>query len=233
MALNPQGYVILDLPPVADQVKASFGNLDLDIYVPVRNRYRRFAQYRLDHVGSDWHLERLPHKPYITYPKFNPVAGGIRREYGPIVSDFSDVIRLATNAISLDASIPWQINVHQIRIFVKKGEVEGVVVPEGPHKDGHEFVFIGVYDRHNVTGAEMTLRPDDAKETPFLATTLSAGQGVVLDDMNLWHYVSDIEAIDDEQAAYRDTLIVSYSRWSERWYGEKFEREALVEPQEA
>jgi hypothetical protein len=229
MTLNNQGYVLLDLPSIDESTKASFDELGLDTYVPVKNRYRRFAQYRMDYTDGTWQFKRLPDRPYITYPKFNPVAGGIRREYKSIVTDFTEVIRLATEAIPLDTATTWQINVHQIRIFVKKGEIEGVVVPEGPHKDGHEFVFIAVYDRHNITGAEMTLRPDDDKDMPFLTTTLDAGKAVVIDDMNLWHYVSDIDPVDQNQVAYRDTLIVSYSRWTERWYGEKFESEALTE----
>lgn len=233
MPLNEQGYTLVDLPEIDAATEASFGELGLDNYVPVKNRYRRFAQYRMDFSDGDWRFERLPHRAYITYPKFNPVAGGIRREYMPIENDFEDVIRLATNAIPLGSSTAWQINVHQIRIVVKRGEVEGVVVPEGAHKDGHDYVFIGVYNRRNVTGAEMTLRPDHDKNTPFLTTTLPAGKGVVIDDKNLWHDVSDIAPINDAQPAYRDTLIVSYSRWAERWYGEQFEREALVAPQGA
>lgn len=233
MPLNEQGYTLIDLPEITAATESSFGDLGLDTYVPVKNRYRRFAQYRLDYTNGAWHFDRLPHRAYITYPKFNPVAGGIRREYMPIENDFSDVIRVATDAISLDPSTPWQINVHQIRIVVKQGEVEGVVVPEGAHKDGHEYVFIGVYSRHNVTGAEMTLRPDSDKDTPFFTATLPAGQGVVIDDKNLWHDVTDIVPIDETQPAYRDTLIVSYSKWSERWYGEQFEREALIAPQGA
>lgn len=227
MTLNPQGFVVLDLPPLSGATKSSFGDLGLDLYVPVKNRYRRFAQYRLTHRDGEWNFERLPHRAYIAYSKFNSVAGGIRREYEPIIGDFTEVMRLATRTLPLDTGEDWQINVHQTRIFVKKGELQGVIVPEGPHKDGHEFVFIGVYDRCNVTGAEMTLRPDDDKETPFFTTTLPAGKGVVLDDRNLWHYVSDIESVDERQPAYRDTLIISYSRWSERWYGDEFEREAL------
>jgi hypothetical protein len=233
MTLNHQGYAILDLPPLDDSIKASFGDLGLDLYVPVKNRFRRFAQYRLVYQDSDWNFERLPHRAYVAYSKFNSVAGGIKREYKAIVADFTDIIRLATAALPLDANEDWQINVHQTRIFVKKGELQGVIVPEGPHKDGHEFVFIGVYDRHNVTGAEMTLRPDHDKETPFLTRTLQTGQGVVLDDRNLWHYVNDIEAIDDREIAFRDTLIISYSRWSEKWYGDEFEREALADGPDA
>ena len=233
MVLNPQGFTLIDLPAIDAATCDSFDDLGLDVYVPVRNRYRRFAQYRLNREDDAWQFERLPDRPYITYPRFNPVAGGIRRDYKPITGDFLEVIRIATDAAQLDPSTNWQINVHQIRIVVKTDEIQGVVVPEGPHKDGHEFVFIGVFSRINVTGAEMTLRSDVDRAVPFLTTTLEAGQGVVIDDANLWHYVSDIDVIEEGRPAYRDTLIVSYSRWAERWYGDEFEREALIETQDA
>jgi len=230
MTLNPQGFDILDLPALDDQARASFGDLALDIYIPVKNRYRRFAQYRMSHHGGGWQFERLPHRAYVTYSKYNTVAGGIKREYQPIITDFTGHIRLAAEAIPIDPGESWQINVHQYRIFVDVNqELKGVIVPEGLHRDGHEHVFIGVYTRHNVTGAEMSLRPADDKDTPFFITTLQAGQGVVFADQRMWHYVTEIEPIDDRSVAYRDTVVVAFSRWSARWYGDDFDQLAIAE----
>jgi hypothetical protein len=228
MAFNEQGFHIFELPPLDDQARASFGDLALDIYIPVKNRYRRFAQYRMSHRGGSWQFERLPHRAYVTYSKYNSVAGGIKREYQPIVTDFVEHIRLAAESIPLDTGEDWQINVHQYRIFVNP-ELKGVIVPEGLHRDGHEHVFIGVYSRHNVTGAEMSLRPLDDKETPFVTTTLQAGQGVVFHDARMWHYVTEIEPVDDASVAYRDTVVVAFSRWAVKWYGEDFDKRAIAD----
>jgi hypothetical protein len=228
MTLNHQGFDIIDLPVLDDRARDSFADLALDIYIPVKNRYRRFAQYRMDHRDGSWQFERLPHRAYVTYSKFNSVAGGIKREYQPLMTDFTSHIRLAAEAIPLDTRESWQINVHQYRIFVDR-ERQGVIVPEGLHRDGHEHVFIGVYTRHNVTGAEMTLRPLDDKETPFFTTTLRAGQGVVFNDQNMWHYVTEIEPIDENRVAYRDTVVVAFSRWSVKWYGDDFDQRAIAE----
>ena len=93
MALNDQGFILLDLPALDEPTWSSFGDLGLDTYVPVKNRYRRFAQYRLTRRDNDWNFERLPHRPYIAYSKFNSVAGGIKREYQPIVGDFAEVMQ--------------------------------------------------------------------------------------------------------------------------------------------
>lgn len=232
MTLNSQGFHIFELPAIDDRARASFGDLAIDEYIPVKNRYRRFAQYRLHHDGDGWRFERLPHRAYVTYAKYNNVAGGIKREYAPLVTDFTPHIRLAAEAIPLDVREDWQINVHQYRIFVDHGR-QGVIVPEGLHRDGHEHVFIGVYGRHNVTGAEMSLRPHDDKHTPFFTTTLATGQGVVFDDKNLWHYVSEIEPIDPGQPGYRDTVVVAFSRWSNKWYGDDFDQRAIAEGRQA
>ena len=229
MSLNDQGFNIFELAPLSEDPTDSFSDLALDKYVPVKNRYRRFAQYKVSFENDDWQFERLPHRAYVTYSKFNSVAGGIKREYEPIITDFTDHIRQAAHSIPLDHSLEWQINVHQYRIFVKGDDLEGVIVPEGLHKDGHEYVFVGVYNRENIEGAELSLRPDSDKETPFFKTTMAAGEGVVFQDKIMWHYVTEIEPVNAEEPAYRDTVVVAFSRWSDRWYGEGFDQKAIAE----
>nr|WP_295784099.1 2OG-Fe dioxygenase family protein [Rhodoferax sp.] len=228
MALNTQQFQIFDLPPLNERDRDSFRDLALDTYIPVKNRFRRFAQYRMIYQDGDWQFEQLPHRAYVTYSKYNNVAGGIKREYQPLLTDFTSHIRLAAEAIPLPIGEPWQINVHQYRIFVDK-ERQGVIVPEGVHRDGHEYVFIGVYNRSNINGAEMSLRHADDKDTPFFATTIGVDQGVVFNDRNLWHYVDEIEPIDANCEAYRDTVVVAFSRWADKWYGDDFERRAIGE----
>lgn len=228
MALNAQGFHIFELPQLSARALDSFGDLVLDTYIPVKNRYRRFAQYRMSHNDGDWQFERLPYRPYVTYSKYNSVAGGIKREYQPLITDFTSHIRLAAEAIPLPTGEAWQINVHQYRILVDQDR-QGVIVPEGLHRDGHEHVFIGVYSRHNITGAELSLRPAEDKDTPFFTTTIQVGHGVVFNDRNMWHYVTEIEPVDATRAAYRDTVVVAFSRWADKWYGDDFDHTALAE----
>lgn len=228
MALNAQEFHIFDLPPLNEGDRSSFDDLALDTYIPIKNRYRRFAQYRLNHQDGQWEFERLPHRAYVTYAKYNGVAGGVKREYQPIVTDFTEHIRRAVDAIPLPTSEPWQINVHQYRIFVDHDR-QGVIVPEGLHRDGHEFVFIGVYGRTNIMGAELSLRMDEDKHTPVFTTTMQPGQGVVFDDKRLWHYVTEIEAVDPTLPACRDTVVIAFSRWTNKWYGDDFDKQAISE----
>jgi hypothetical protein len=190
-------------------------------------RFRRFGQYRMSRRDGAWAFERLEQRPYVTFTRFNPIAGGIRREYAPLVADFEPWLRHAADHLPLETDQDWQINVHQIRVLARRGE-PGVVVPEGPHQDGHEFVFIGVFDRHQVVGGELQLMPlDDKHGEPFFRTTVPAGQGVLLKDLELWHNVTEVEPVGD--AGYRDTLIAPFSKWSDKWYGDDFEARALAD----
>lgn len=223
MALNEMGFTIIDLPPVDQQFLASFDDLGFDEYSGGNHKYRRFSQYSMRYEDGRWRLELLPHRPYIAYSKYNTFAGGIRRNYMPLLIDPSEILDAAGKAIPLDTEEVWQINVHQYRVITAPG-VDGRIVPEGPHQDGHEFVMIAVFRRHNITGAEMTLMPVGGGE-PFFTTTLQDGQAALLADETMFHYVTDIKPV--EEHGHRDIMVVAFSRWADRWYGPEFEARAL------
>lgn len=226
MALNELGFSIINVPPVDDAFLATFGDLKFDEHSGGNHKYRRFSQYRLYFEGDRWRLERLPHRPYLAYSKFNTFAGGIRRHYEPLQIDPSALVDAGAKEIPLDTSVEWQINVHQHRVLAGPG-IEGRIVPEGAHQDGHEYVLIAVYRRHQITGAEMSLMPAGGGET-FYKATLEEGQMVVIDDERMFHDVTDIEATNG--AGHRDIVIVAFSKWADRWYGEEFEGKALERP---
>jgi hypothetical protein len=224
MALNEAGFSISDMPPVDDAFLASFGDLRFDDHSGGNHKYRRFSQYRFYFEGDSWHLDLLPHRPYIAYSKYNKFAGGIIRQYEPLRIDPTRFIDQGAKEIPLDTTREWQLNVHQYRVLAGPG-IHGHVVPEGAHQDGHDYVLIGVFRRHNIHGAEMSLMPVGGGE-PFYKTVLAEGQMVVFDDRRMFHYVSDIEAFDGG-AGHRDIIVVAFSTWEDRWYGEEFEEQAL------
>jgi len=226
MGLHDQGFEIIELPPGGRELMQSFQDLRFDEYAG-NSRFRRFSQYKMTRQGERWAFERLPHRPYMTFSKYNPVAGGIERRYAPLEADFTPYLAIAADAFGLDASCTWQINVHQLRVVAKRGE-PGIVVPEGPHQDGHEYVFVGVFDRHRIRGGELRLIPlADKHAEPFFRTVVPAGRGVLMKDLEMWHDVSAIDADDGAEVGYRDTLIAPFSKWVDRWYGEEFESRAL------
>ncbi|SES02990.1 hypothetical protein SAMN04487983_102850 [Streptomyces sp. yr375] len=226
MGLNERGYRIIDLPAVTPEVRESFNDLKFDEYMG-DNRYRRFAQFRMYRSAENrWEFDRLEHRPYVTFSKYNPVAGGIRRHYDPITADFTPHIRAGAEAVPLETGRAWQVNVHQFRIIAQRRVTSGVIVPEGPHSDGRDYVLIGVFSRHQITGAEMTLMPHGGGE-PFYRGTVKEGQGALLADREMFHHVTDIEPTGDY--GHRDTLIATWVPWEDKWHGDDFEARALAE----
>ena len=221
MALNEMGYSIISLPPINQKLKESFRNLVLDQYMGNGNRYRRFSQYKLYCMAGRWNFELLPHRPYMTFSKFNKVAGGIKRIYQPLEVDFTKHIEVAALSIPLDTKDEWQINVHQYRVLTGPNLV-GVTVPEGPHQDGHDYVMIAVIKRSGITGAEMSLMPIGGEGKEFFKVIVNEGQAALLNDRDMFHYVTDIVAIENE--GYRDIFVVAFSRWDDRWHGDEFEK---------
>ncbi|MFL6130632.1 MAG: 2OG-Fe dioxygenase family protein [Mycobacteriales bacterium] len=227
MTLNEQGYAVLELPAAPPELLDTYDDLPVDAYMGGGTRYKRFSQYKLSwSAEAGWALEVLPHRDYTTYKKFNPVGGGIRRVYQPLKADFSDYVRAAADGFPLSRSEAWQINVHQNRTRAT-ADRPGPLTPEGVHKDGHEYVLIAVLRRVNVAGAETRLWQPDA-EAPFWSGVLDAGRAVLIDDQAIAHDVTDVRSADGGPA-YRDIVIVAFSRWQERWYGDEHDAAALAE----
>jgi hypothetical protein len=228
MALGTQGFSIIDLPPASAELLAGYEDCPVDEYMGNGTRFKRFAQYRLSPIpdpADGWAFEMLPQRDYTTYTKFNSVGGGIRRSYEPITVDFTPVISLGAQAIGLDRGEDWQINVHQNRTVADGGR-PGPLTPEGVHHDGHEFVMIAVLRRVNVGGGETRLWKPGA-EAPFWTGTLAPGQAVLLDDRALAHDVTDVLSADGGPG-HRDIVIVAFSRWREKWYGDDHDACALA-----
>lgn len=223
MPLNSHGFTLINLPAPCDAVLGSFDRLQLDSYGGGKQRYRRFSQYRMMFAGERWHLELLPHRPYIQPRQYNKHAGGVLRHYEPLEIDPTFYVDSGARSVPLDTGMDWQVNVHQYRIIAEPG-IRGVCVPEGRHQDGHPYIMIAVFAREGITGAETLLTPPDG-EVPFFRDTLLAGQALVIRDNQMFHYTSDIEPVDER--GHRDLSVVAFEPWENRWYGEKFERDAL------
>jgi hypothetical protein len=220
------GFAIIDLSSISAEILKSYENLPVDKYIGNFTRYRRFDQYRLSRGDGDgWNFDMLPHRDYMGFKQFNPVAGGIRRIYEPLEADLTPVIKVGIDALELDTSEDWQINVHQYRTRATP-EKPGELTPEGIHQDGHEFVMIAVLSRHNVSGGVTRLWRLGADE-PFWTGTILAGQAILLDDRAIAHDATDVFA-ENGEPGYRDIFIVAFSRWKEKWYGDEHDAAALA-----
>jgi hypothetical protein len=227
MALNEQGFALVDLPEVSHEFLDSYDDCPVDEYMGNGTRFKRFCQYKLMYNENEgWQFELLPHRDYTAYKKFNPIAGGIKRKYEPIEADFTPLIQVGIEGFELDTEDSWQINVHQNR-SIADGDRSGPLTPEGVHHDGHEFVMIGVLRRHNVGGG-LTRLWNPGEDKPFWTGTLEPGQAVLLDDQRIAHDVTDVTSADGGRGN-RDIFIVAFSRWEEKWYGDEHDDAVLSE----
>lgn len=220
-------YQVIDIPAPDPQVLAEFELLPFDEFTGAKQRYRRFSQFRMsfDVDAESWQLELLPYRPFLQPKMVNGFVGGVQRPFPPLRIDPSPQLDAGAKALGLDRTTTWQINVHQCRV-ISTPEIEGVSVPEGPHRDGHEFGMLAVFGRHNITGGMNQLMPTGGGE-PFFEVTLQPNQALVYDDGAMWHNATDIAAR-DAAGGHRDLWIIAINSWENRKYGEEFERAALA-----
>ncbi len=220
-------YRVIDIPDPGPEVMEEFGNLPFDKFTGGRQRYRRFSQYRMhyDPAASQWLLSLLPHRPFIQPKSVNGLVGGVRRNFEPLRIDPAPQINAGALALELGQDHDWQLNVHQCRVIAEP-DAPGVSVPEGPHRDGHDYGMLAVFARENITGGENQLMPANGGE-PFFRVTLQPLQALVYDDGAMWHTATDLQAV-NEQRGHRDLWIVAFNRWDRRKYGDEFEREATA-----
>jgi hypothetical protein len=214
-------YARFTVPPLSEEGMKDFENLVLDPYTGGKQRYRRFSQFRLWFENGDWHTQLLPHRPFIQSRIYNGVAGGVRREFHPIRFDPTPQAAAGARAAHFDETQIYQINVHQVRV-VTSAEIKGVAVPEGPHRDGHDFVMNAIYSRNNITGGVSQLMPTGGGSC-FFEDVLQKHEAIIMADDKLWHHATDIIPA-NEQPGHRDILIITFNAWERRRYGDEFER---------
>ncbi len=195
----------------------SWNQLEIDEYMADGGRFRRrrFASFRS--VGGD--ITREPHGPHFQSRDYNSLNGGIDRWFAPVTEEVANhpvtrrllALCLATFTAArgeVRSDEPWKIEMHQFRI--EPGErTPGKPTPEGMHRDGVEWVFVGLVARAGVAGGVTTVG-DNAGRPLGSFTLLEPLDAVFLDDTRVRHGVTPIEVLEPGQAAYRDVLVLTF-----------------------
>jgi len=230
-ALGParHGVCSFEMTP---EVRRSFEDLPLDPYCAAgrgaitggRHRFRRYDDFKatFDHEAGRWRLELLPHRPFIQHPKFNKAVGGIPRELPPLEIKPEVEMNAIFNGFGFDVGRAFHAKIHQIRVVTTK-DMPGIAIAEGPHRDGHEWQIVAVFDRVNVRGGQSQFLPTGGGE-PFFAYTLKPGEAVCNEDAQMWHNATDLSPEDADRPGHRDIFIVATNRWEKRRYGEFFDQ---------
>lgn len=219
------GFAVINTPILSKEITDSFNNMPRDQHSLSRRRHIRLSQYFIYWEEGSWVLALLPQRKYVQSAKHIRLAeaGGVKRHRDQLEIDPTPVVTKIMDSLSLDKSGQYQANVNQIRV-VCDHEFKGVTVPEGPHRDGHEFSVIAVVKRHNVSGG-VTQVIDPKSHKIVLETTLQENQAILIDDERYIHYATDI-APQTEHTGYRDIWVVEINKWENRSYGPAHEKMA-------
>lgn len=201
-----------------DAFSASWNRLPHDGYMADGGRYRR-RRHATFAIARDGAIERRPHQPHYQSRDYNPLNGGVVRWFEPIEeaigagATMSSVLRFCAH--TFDALAPpditsWHVEVHQFRIEAL-GEAAGNPTPEGRHQDGVDYVLVLMVRRHNIESGTTTLHTVDGRDLGSF-TLQKPLDTVLLDDARVTHGVTPVRALDPDQPAYRDVLVVTFRR---------------------
>jgi hypothetical protein len=204
-----------------DAFARSWNDLELDTHMADGGRYRRrrYAAYAVAAGGS---ISRKPHQPHFQAIDYNPLNGGIARWFEPVtdaIGGGSTLQSILAFCQSLFGNLAgrrggWQIEVHQFRIEARTGE-RGQPTPEGLHRDGVDYVLVLLVDRQNIASGVTTIHALDGPPLGHFTLT-DPFDAALVDDTRVAHGVTAVEALNPALPAYRDVLVVTFRKDSER-----------------
>jgi hypothetical protein len=178
-------------------------------------RRRRYGRYYWS-PGTDA-LIALTHEPYFQPQEENAYAGGVARDFAPLLPDTVRNPFLAALMRCTFACLPvppdrqrqaWEVRVHQVRIVATREE-RGEPAPEGIHQDGTDFLTLHLVRRQNIAGAESTIYDLDRK--PIASYTMRKPlDSFILEDPRIMHGVTPAYPADGNTTGVRDLLGIDF-----------------------
>lgn len=201
--------------PDWESFAASWGDLHLDLHMADGGRYRR-RRYAVYTIAADGGIRREPHQPHYQDVAYNPLNGGLLRWFEPVTDQIGDsgamraVLRLGVKEFGALAPAvqAWRAEVHQFRIEAHAGSA-GLPTPEGPHRDGVDYVLVLLVARHNIEQGTTTVYAADRRELGSFTLTEPLDAAMV-DDRRVYHGVTPVHPQDPHLAAYRDVLVATF-----------------------
>jgi hypothetical protein len=206
-----------ELEPHWQRLREDWDHLELDRYLEpgATFRLRRYGRYYWSPASED--LLALPHEPYFQPKEENSYAGGIVRDFAPLLPDtvhnpFLDALVRCTFAclpVTVDKlRHTWEVRIHQIRI-VASTDQPGQPAPEGIHQDGTDFLTFHLVRRHNVVGGQSAIYDLDRKPIRYY-TMQETFDSLILEDPRIMHGVTHVHPADGCTTGTRDLLGVDF-----------------------
>jgi hypothetical protein len=192
-------------------------HLELDRYLKddLKFRLRRYGSYCWSPAADS--LIPLAPEPYFQPEEDNSYAGGIARDFAPLLPETMSNPFLHALVRSMFACLPitgpkqagtWEVRIHQIRI-VATPEEPGLPAPEGIHQDGTDFLTLHLVRRRNVAGGESTIY--DLNRKPIQRFTMRETlDSLILEDPRIMHGVTPVHSADGQTLGIRDLMGVDF-----------------------
>jgi hypothetical protein len=188
-----------------EEIQPLFDGVPRDPYVKEGFRRKSLCRTRVDGrtvVLSD-------HAPLYQPVEYNPVHGGLFRNYPPIDGRLLVLLHAAVKVFAACANLDAEdeILVQAQRITAAKGRA-GYPVVEGWHQDNIRVLGILLVNRVNVSGGISMLSFDGGKTLAF-AQLLEPGDLLLVDDTVMWHNTTPIEQMRSDLPGFRDIVIIT------------------------
>jgi hypothetical protein len=205
------------LAPHWQRLCEDWDHLEADRYLQdgAKFRLRRYGRYYWSPAMDA--LSPLPHERYFQPEEENPYAGGIARDFAPLLPDTARNPFLHALVRATFACLPvagdrqgktWEVRIHQIRIVASPG-APARPAPEGIHQDGTDFLTLHLVRRQNVAGGESTIYALDRQPIGHYCMR-EALDSLILEDPRVLHGVTPVHSADGRTLATRDMLGVDF-----------------------
>jgi hypothetical protein len=191
--------------------------LELDRYLKNGATFRRRRYGRFSWLPTSKELAPLAPEPYFQPEAENSYAGGVEREFAPLLKDTAQNPFLHAIVSSTFACLPltadqrrtnWEVRIHQIRIIATPDE-PGLPAPEGIHQDGTDFLTLHLVRRRNIGGGETRIY-DLNGQVIGIHTMREPLDSLILEDPRIMHGVTPVYSADCTTPGTRDLLGVDF-----------------------
>lgn len=199
------------------RLREDWDHLELDGHLRDGATFRRRRYGRYYWSPPDDAFLAMPNEPYFQPEDENAYAGGVSREFAPLLPQTIENPFLAALVRATFACLPltadrrnqtWEVRIHQIRIEASADQ-PGEPAPEGIHQDGTDFLTLHLVRRRNIAGAETTIY--DLNRTPLQSYTFRHPlDSFILEDPRILHGVTPAYPADPSQTGIRDLLGIDF-----------------------
>ncbi len=198
-----------------DRFAASWDDLRLDTHMADGGRYRK-RRHAVFSVCADGGIAREAHQPHYQSVNYNRLNGGVQRWFEPVTAEagasesLRSLLRLCAAVFGplAPAVARWRVEMHQFRIEARQGE-PGQPTPEGPHRDGVDYVLVLLVSRSNIEKGTTVVYDLERRELGSFTLTLPFDAAFV-EDARVYHGVTAVTPLDPLQSAHRDVLVLTF-----------------------